>query len=67
MATGEGDAPAHLAAVNPLDPALADQLSQLGGPVELRLARQAQVAAVLDRSATAPTSRRAEATGRRRG
>ncbi|HEX3405827.1 MAG TPA: GspE/PulE family protein, partial [Caulobacteraceae bacterium] len=36
------------AAVNPLDPALADRLSQLGAPVELRLARQAQVAAVLD-------------------
>ena len=46
---GEGEgARLFCAAVNPLDPALADRLSQLGGPVELRLARQAQVAAVLD-------------------
>ena len=46
---GEGDdARLYCAAVNPLDPALADRLSQLGWPVELRLARQAQVAAVLD-------------------
>jgi general secretion pathway protein E len=42
------DARLYCAAVNPLDPALADRLSQLGGPVELRLARQAQVSAVLD-------------------
>src|SRR5581483_6532958 len=46
---GEGDgARLFCAAVNPLDPALADRLSQLGEPLELRLARQAQVSTVLD-------------------
>jgi general secretion pathway protein E len=46
---GEGDeARLFCAAVNPLDPALADRLSQLGGPVELRLARQASIAGVLE-------------------
>jgi general secretion pathway protein E len=51
MAWRAGEGPGarlFCAAVNPLDPALADRLSQLGGPVELRLARQTQVATVLE-------------------
>ncbi|HEY1751552.1 MAG TPA: GspE/PulE family protein [Caulobacteraceae bacterium] len=50
---GEGpDAPVYCAGINPLDPALADRLAQLGeAPAQLRLARQSLVASLLEQIA----------------